>query len=103
MEGINTVDDLSEFDDDNLKKISENLRRPSGRVPTDPDNLDGPTISTPPFVFGAKSLNRLKAASNIVRYYKTIGRAPTIANMQRDPVIKVFAEVPAGTKAQGQP
>jgi hypothetical protein len=90
-EGIDTVDDLSEFDDDNLKQISENLHRPSGRVPANPAHPDGLTISTPPFVFGAKSLNRLKAASAIVRYYETIGRAPTIANMQWDPVMKVFA------------
>jgi hypothetical protein len=80
-EGINTVDDLSEFDDDNLKQISENLRRPSGRVPTEPNNPDGPTIPTPPFVFGAKILNCLKAASAIARSYESIGRAPTVANM----------------------
>jgi hypothetical protein len=29
-EGIAVVDDLGEFDEENLKQISENLRRPSG-------------------------------------------------------------------------
>jgi hypothetical protein len=72
-EGIATVDDLGEFDDENLKQIAENLRRPSGRVPVDPDAEDGPTMPTPPFVFGAKSLNRLKAAADLVRYYETVG------------------------------
>jgi hypothetical protein len=72
-EGIATVDDLGEFDDEHLKQIAENLRRPSGRVPVDPAAPDGPTMPTPPFVFGAKSLNRLKAAADLVRYYETIG------------------------------
>ena len=32
-EGINTVDDLAEFLEADLKQIGENLRRPSGRIP----------------------------------------------------------------------
>jgi hypothetical protein len=89
-EGIVTVDDLSEFDEDNLKQIADNLRRPSGRVPIDPVNdPQGPTMSTPAFVFGAKSFNRLKAASDLVRYYETVGRDLTAANTRWDPIIKL--------------
>ena len=32
-EGITTVDDLIDFDEDSLKQIAENLRRPGGRIP----------------------------------------------------------------------
>jgi hypothetical protein len=64
-EGIVNVDDLAEFDAENLKQIADNLRRPSGRVPVDPDEPDGATMPTPPFVFGANSLNRLKAVSDL--------------------------------------
>ena len=91
-EGIVTVDDLEEFDEGNLKQITENLRRPPGRIPADPAVPLGLTIPTPPFEFGAKSIIRLKAASDIVRYYQTTGRPLTAANMQWDPVVKAFAE-----------
>ena len=74
VEGIDDVNDLCEFTEDNLKQISENLRRPSRRVPIDPINdPDGPTMATLPFVFGVKSFNRIKAASNLMRYYETVG------------------------------
>jgi hypothetical protein len=92
-EGIDTVDDLGEFDEDNLKQIADNLRRPSGRVPIDPINdPNGATMATPAFVFGAKSHNRLKAASDLVRYYETVGRDLTAANMRWNPTIKLFNE-----------
>jgi hypothetical protein len=88
-EGIINVDDLAKFDAENLKQIANNLRRPSGRVPVDPDEPDGATMPTPPFVFGAKSLNRLKVASNLIRYYEAVGRDLTAANMHWDPIIKL--------------
>jgi hypothetical protein len=56
-EGIVNVIDLAEFGAENLKQIADNLRHPSGRVPVDPDEPDGATMPTPPFILGAKSLN----------------------------------------------
>ena len=68
-EGIITVEDLSEFDDDSFKQIADNLRRPSGHIPDPPPGAAaGSTIPTPPFVFGAKSQQRLQAAATLVRY-----------------------------------
>ena len=49
-------------------------------------------ISTPSFVFGAKSQLRLKAAFDIARYYETNGHALIVSNMRWNPVIKTFAE-----------
>ena len=67
-EGINTVDDLAEFLAADLKQIGENMRRPSGRIPDPtPGAPPGATIPQPPFVFGAKSLNRLTVAADLVR------------------------------------
>jgi hypothetical protein len=83
-EGIVNVQDLEEFDEANLKQITENMRRPPGRVPVDPAHPLGPSIPTPPFEFGAKSIIRLKAASDIVRYYQTTGRTLTAPNMKWD-------------------
>ena len=56
QEGIDTIEDFLDFEDDSLKQIAENLRRPGGRVPNPDPNADtGDMIPTPPFVFGAKS------------------------------------------------
>ena len=95
QEGIITVEDLSDFDVSELKQIAENLRKPAGRIP-DPaaGAVGGPplgaTVPTPPFVFGAKSQLRLKAASNIVRYYETVGRVLTPSMIRWGTEIKVF-------------
>lgn len=75
VEGINTVDDLSEFDKDTIQQIASNLRRPPAGNP---------------FVFGAKSQKRLIAACEIVRFYETVGRNLTPANIMWTTVIKNF-------------
>ena len=82
-EGIISVNDLADFDKDIVIQVAENLRRPGGRV-ADPDpnaNL-GVTIPTPPFIFGAKSQLRLNAATELVRYHDTVGRALTATGLQ---------------------
>ena len=92
-EGIDTVNDLVDFDKDTLKQVADNLRRPGGRVPDpDPGAAAGATIPTPLFVFGAKSQMRLLAACDLVRYYDTVGREVTPQNIRWDPVIKNFSE-----------
>jgi hypothetical protein len=57
-EGINTVNDLSEFKKDRINQIASNLRCP---------------LAGNHYVFGAKSQKRLTAACEIVRYYETVG------------------------------
>jgi hypothetical protein len=94
-EGIDHPSDLLEFKKDSLKQIAENLRRPSGRIPDPNAGADGgppvgATISTPPFVLGAKSLQRLITAADIVRYYEACNRPLTAANMQWDPIVRTF-------------
>lgn len=88
VEGIQAVGDLADFDKDTLEQLANNLRRPAGRVPN-PDGGGG-TITTPGFVFGAKSHKRLLVACDLVRYYIATGRAPTAGNMQWTNVIKNF-------------
>jgi hypothetical protein len=93
VEGIDTVADLLDFDKETIVQIAANLRRPSGRV-ADPTigAAVGATIATPPFTFGAKSQQRLICATKLVRYYDTIGRSNTAANLQWMPVMKNFSE-----------
>ncbi len=74
-EGINTVDDLSEFDTDTIVQIAYNLRRPPAGAP---------------FVLGAKSQKRQMVACQLVRYYETAGRALTAANLQGNTGMKNF-------------
>ena len=90
-EGITSASDLAEFDKESMKQVAENLRRPGGRVADpDPNSAAGATIPTPPFTFGAKTQLRLNAATEIVRYYETVGRELTAANLQWHSVIKNF-------------
>jgi hypothetical protein len=97
QEGIDTVDDLLDFDKDSLKQVADNLRRPGGRIP-DPlaGQPNGPpvgaTLPTPPFVFGAKSQKRLLVACDLVRFYVTVGRPLTAGNLQWNPVMRNFGE-----------
>ena len=91
QEGIENPGDLIDFDKDTLSMAAENLRRPGGRVPNpDPGAAPGSTIPTPPFVFSAKSQQRMLAVSNIVRCCQDTGRAPTAGNLRFDPVVRNF-------------
>jgi hypothetical protein len=47
---------------------------------------------TPPFVFGAKSQQRLIHATKLIQYYNTLGRNTTAGNLQWTPVMKNFSE-----------
>ena len=82
-EGLEHVHDLLEFNGESIKGISNNLRRPGGRIPNPyPNAAPGDMIPTPPFSFGAKSQMRLKAATMILRYYETVGREITAPDMR---------------------
>jgi len=89
-EGIDTVSNLREFGDNELVQISKNLRRPAGQI-VDLNNAARMT-SRPPFVLGAKSLMRLKVATDAVRYYEMVGCDLATANMHYSNVLKTFAD-----------
>ena len=93
QEGIETVGDLVDFDKDTLQQVADNLRRPGGRIPDpNPQAAEGATIPTPPFVFGAKSQKRLLVASNLMKFYETVGRPLTGANVRWNNVMRNFGE-----------
>ena len=91
QEGITTVEDLEEFNDDDLKAVRDNLKKPSGTIPA-PNGEANQRIPSPAYVIGAKSFKRIKIAAAAVRYYFTIGRAITAENMCFIPVLKNFGE-----------
>ena len=80
QEGIQTEADLVDFDEESIKQMAENLRRPA-------PNAAGPVG---PFAFGAKSHKRLLVACDLMRYYVATGRDPTAANLQWTHVMKNF-------------
>jgi hypothetical protein len=85
-EGIMMVDNL-------IAQITANLRRPAGRVADpNPEAVDGATVPTPPFVFGAKSQQSLIVAAQLVWYYEMAGRNTTVGNLQWTNVMKNFSE-----------
>ena len=68
--------------------ISQNLRIPGERIQDpDPNAAPGVTISTPPFVLGAKSEMRLITACELMRH-----------NVRWSPVIRSFNEPMEGLK-----
>ena len=92
-EGIDNVDNLADFDKDTIEQIAANLRCPAGRIADpNPTAVAGAAILTPPFVFEAKSQQRLNHAAKLIRYYVTVGRNATATNLQWTPVMKNFSE-----------
>ena len=71
-EGINGPEDLDEYDEDMIDDIASAARRA-------------------PYVFGAKSIYRVKITSHLVRYYNQVGRPITHTNVKWTSVGKNFA------------
>ncbi len=87
-EGIAFVADLAEWEDDDWDQWYANCRRPPKIQ--DPANVDA-LIDVLPFPVPVKSLKRLKLASRLVRFYQSVDRDLTAANMRWE-VIKNFDE-----------
>ena len=91
LEGIQSVADLADFEKDSLQQLVDNLRRPGGRIADPhPNAPGGATIPTPAFTYGAKSQKRLTVACDLIRYYQTVGRDLTAANIQWNQVMGNF-------------
>ena len=90
-EGIHSVADVADFDKDSLQQLTDNLRKPGGRIPDpNPNAAEGASIPTPAFTYGAKSQKRLAVACNLIRYYQTVGRDLTAANIQWNQLMSNF-------------
>ena len=83
-EGIATITDLPEFDDKDIKAITEIFARPPRAT-----NAGGNLVNQVPYKFPAKSQKRLKISAAITRYYAETGRAVT-PEMLKWPTLKSF-------------
>ena len=67
-------DNLVDIYTDAIITISNNLRRPRGRIPHPNHNASIESIiAATPFAFGTESQMKLSAACNIVQYHTTFG------------------------------
>ena len=90
-EGIQAVADRADFEKQELQQLADHLRKPGGRIPDpNPNAAPGATIPMPAFTYGAKSQKRLTVACDLVRYYQTVGRELTSANIQWNQVMSNF-------------
>ena len=91
QQGIQSVADLADFEKESLQQLADNLRKPGGRIPDpDPNAPAGATIPMPAFTYGAKSQKRLTVACDLIRFYQTVGRDLTAANIQWNQVMSNF-------------
>ena len=91
QEGIQAVSDLADFEKQSLQQLADNLRKPGGRIPhPNPNAALGATIPMRAFTYGAKSQKRLTVACDLVRFYQTVGRDLTAANIQWNQVMSNF-------------
>ena len=68
-EGITTVDELAEWKDDDWDQWKKNCKKPDRILdPAYPSNL----IQQTPFAISVNSLKRLKAASELIRYFESV-------------------------------
>ena len=86
-EGIDELEDLVDFDDNAIKMVAGNMRKPVGDM-EDPDNPVDCILITPKHL-GAKAVLRLQAAAKLFTFYEDIGRDLTVANVTWK-VIKAF-------------
>ena len=80
-------DDLEIFDRYFLKQLKDNLKRPGFQI-----NVGDNIVATPVFKFGANLQIILEIASNLVQFYKAVGRAITNIMTQWDPNINDFKQ-----------
>eukprot|EP00957_Ditylum_brightwellii_P128860 9829842-Ditylum_brightwellii.AAC.1 len=101
LEGIKKVEDLAEFRKDNWKQVTENLKHSRSRM-KNLDKVHGnknpSTIPQTPYLFGVRTQKRLQEASELTRYYITVGRRLTVANTTYATVIRSFTDQWASLK-----
>ena len=84
VEGITNAETLAEYNEELLKALKDDLRRPPGTIP-DPNwvappqqegqpALVAPHIPRPGYVLSPILLNKWKVAADLIRYYIMVGR-----------------------------
>ena len=88
-EGLETLEDLLEFDKEGIKSLCASVRKPGGRI-EDPTNA-GQLISNPRYNIPAICEKRLQLARFAARTYDLIGRGLSQDALNRDR-LKLFEQ-----------
>ena len=96
--GITSVDDLSEYDEDLIKSIKDDLRRPTGTMP-DPNDATR-VVPQAPYILSPLSCKKLVVAAKIVTYYQATDHPITIGAMRWAGPLMIFAEYLKALKLQ---
>eukprot|EP00957_Ditylum_brightwellii_P110372 8418320-Ditylum_brightwellii.AAC.1 len=100
-EGIKELEDLAEFSNEIWKQVAENLKRPGCQMKNpnrNPDNNNPATVPQTLYLFGARTQKRLIEASELIRYYETVGHHLTVSNTVYKTVIRSFTNQWASLK-----
>ena len=99
-EGMETIDDLAEFDEEDVKNLCASVRKPGGMI-EDPNNATK-QIANPGHSIPAIAEKRLKLACYGARIYRLLGRAITADGLNRDR-LKLFEQHQATVKDHQEP
>ena len=80
-EGLETIEDFLEFDEDGIKILCNSIRKPGGQI-ADAENA-GAMIPNPGFSVSAISERRIKQAAYVARIYNMINRVINHDSMSR--------------------
>eukprot|EP00957_Ditylum_brightwellii_P057470 4357191-Ditylum_brightwellii.AAC.1 len=100
-EGIKKVEDLVEISKDNWKQVTENLKRPGGRMKNlakEKGNDNPSTIPQTLYLFGVRMQKRLQETSELTRYYAIVGCRLTVSDTVNETVIRSFTNQWASMK-----
>eukprot|EP00957_Ditylum_brightwellii_P110373 8418321-Ditylum_brightwellii.AAC.1 len=100
-EGIEELEDLADFSNEIWKQVAENLKRLGGQMKNPDKNLDNNNPATVPqtlYLFGARAQKRLLEASELMRYYETVGHHLTVSNTIYKTAIRSFTNQWASLK-----
>ena len=90
QEGISVVEDLVEFENDDIDNIVQNLRRSQNIVHAEilhvpavlpQPHIDARTKKQAPYVLSSLSVKKIEMAGQLDRHYAGVGRALTKENM----------------------
>eukprot|EP00957_Ditylum_brightwellii_P046038 3493071-Ditylum_brightwellii.AAC.1 len=92
-EGIEELEDLSEFSKEIWKQVAENLKRPGGwmkNLDKKKDNNNPAMVPQTTYLVRARMQKRLLEASELTKYYETVGCHLIVSNTIYETVIKSF-------------
>ena len=88
-EGIERLEDLVEFNAEDVNSVAEALGKSGGLVPSS-SSARSSLVLAPRVHIGAKALNHLELVMHVMNYYEITNDKPAASHIRHDPVVKNF-------------